>query len=303
MHKITTSKTKNILFLPIEIWIQIHSFTSIKSHIRLRACCKTFSQGLPRAKTLSFAYLQRLLQEFKLEIWKVGGRFEELERRYWLVESVEQMMLPKRLGFQASVHLELSFAQTISHEAFLYLCRNSLVKHVCKIVKLALESPSTTTANINLTFRNYALFSYSLYFSLGMAIVTCNVALTQQLLDLQGIDASFGDNRAIILASQLGHAEIVQLLLLQVNVDPSDLFNAAIKVSSARGHYRVVEMLLRDSRVDPAVDDNFPLRIAAERGRVDVYNLLLTDERVLAACTKSKSNSSEGMHPQNVNNQ
>ncbi|KAI9328069.1 hypothetical protein BDR26DRAFT_874541 [Obelidium mucronatum] len=88
------------------------------------------------------------------------------------------------------------------------------------------------------------------------------------------------DNRLIIWASRLGHAEMVSMLLKDPNVNPLARGGAAIRIASQNGHVEVIKVLLADERVHPGVNDNYSIRLAAQNGHLEVCKLLLQDPRV-----------------------
>ena len=81
-------------------------------------------------------------------------------------------------------------------------------------------------------------------------------------------------------ACQMGHIDIVRILLADPRVDPSDYDNFAIRKASQYGRFEVVKLLLADPRVDPTVYDNKAIRWASRYGRLEVVDLLLADSRV-----------------------
>jgi ankyrin repeat protein len=103
--------------------------------------------------------------------------------------------------------------------------------------------------------------------------------ITRFLLSHDLFDPSVHDT-AILIASEYGRTEAVQLLLYDHHVDPSAHNNHAIRYASSAGHVEVVQLLLRDNRVDPSADKNYAIRLASENGHVEVVRLLLNDNRV-----------------------
>jgi ankyrin repeat protein len=83
-----------------------------------------------------------------------------------------------------------------------------------------------------------------------------------------------------INASELGHLEVVTLLLQDPRVDPSASNNYAFQLASNKGHLAVVTLLLQDPRVDPSANNNIPIQWASRYGHLAVVNLLLQDTRV-----------------------
>jgi ankyrin repeat protein len=95
-----------------------------------------------------------------------------------------------------------------------------------------------------------------------------------------GVDPSCDNNRAIVVASAYGHAEIVKLLLQDSRVNPASPNNYSIRCASEHGHIEVVKLLLNDKRVDPCDNNNAAIRWASKEGRYDVVKLLLNNSRV-----------------------
>ncbi|TPX58239.1 hypothetical protein PhCBS80983_g03280 [Powellomyces hirtus] len=82
------------------------------------------------------------------------------------------------------------------------------------------------------------------------------------------------------LASTLGHAAVVEVLLKDDRMDPSSDSNEALRKASANGHAAVVSQLLRHPKVDPSP---YAFYESIERGHVAVMDVLLRDGRYDAA--------------------
>ena len=108
------------------------------------------------------------------------------------------------------------------------------------------------------------------------ACKTGNIAKVKELLE-QGVDPTVPYNRALHLACDNGHADIVSLLLQDKRVDPTGYVNWAIREASISGYTKVVEVLLQDGR---AVPSNAAIRHASKNGHIDVVKALLQDGRV-----------------------
>ena len=78
------------------------------------------------------------------------------------------------------------------------------------------------------------------------------------------------------------------MLLLDPRVDPSAQNNKAIRIASENGHIEVVEILLKDPRVDPSVKNNKAARRARLYGHLAVATRLLRDPR--SAKVKARGN-------------
>ena len=66
-------------------------------------------------------------------------------------------------------------------------------------------------------------------------------------------DPSLNDNEAIKVAAELGHMNIVEILIKDTRVNPADWNNAAIRWAAENGHTDTVSVLLNDNRVDPKI--------------------------------------------------
>ena len=89
------------------------------------------------------------------------------------------------------------------------------------------------------------------------------------------VDPSANDNRAIKLASQYGHVDVVRLLLADPRVDPSAIGNRAIQDASEGGHVEAVRQLLADPRVGPNAKYGLAVRMAIYHGHLEVVDLLM----------------------------
>jgi len=99
-------------------------------------------------------------------------------------------------------------------------------------------------------------------------------------LTKEGFDFSGLDNYAIQIASNVGHTNVVKLLLQDKRVDPSANKDYSIRKASKNGHADVVRLLLKDGRVDPSAREDYSIGKASENGHADVVKLLLEDGRV-----------------------
>lgn len=132
-----------------------------------------------------------------------------------------------------------------------------------------------------------ALMETSLYFSGGPpaskniadAVLVGNLETVKALLD-SGVDPSYQNNKALILAAQYGHLEIFKLLLEDARVDPSDQNNEAIIKAAQSGHLDIFKLLLSDDRVDFSDHDDKVLIAAAEFNHVDILKWLIQDARI-----------------------
>ena len=89
-------------------------------------------------------------------------------------------------------------------------------------------------------------------------------------------------NKLFVYACKNGDTELVKLLLLAntCQIDPGTDNNCAIRCASEMGHTEIVKLLLNDPRVDPSADDNYAIQWASLKGYTEVVRLLLNDPRV-----------------------
>ena len=269
----------NLSHLPYELKEQIAFRCEYWTYQKLRACDSVFN-SFPACKIVSVGELQSLLKGVRLEKWEFGSDFEEWERKIWgrMANTGKPFTVdPKVIEFQQRIKLDLS---RITQEQYLYVCRNALALEVCRIGKAVLLDPKKF-AHIDLTaFNQSESNDEGFFYSLGFAIISSEVDLVADLLQVVGIDPSFDENSGIVMASFYGNAEIVQFLLQDPRVDPSAGNNCAIGAASQSGHVEVVRLLLQDPRVDPSVGNNAPIETASYFGRAGVVQLLLQDARV-----------------------
>lgn len=90
--------------------------------------------------------------------------------------------------------------------------------------------------------------------------------LLNAVIDTKMFDLAASDNMAFKLASSLGHAEVVEWLMMHMRVNPAVDDNYAIRVASHNGYADVVALLLRDDRVDPDAHESNALRNAIYNG-------------------------------------
>lgn len=90
-------------------------------------------------------------------------------------------------------------------------------------------------------------------------------------------------NKALVLASELGHDKIVAVLLRDSRVNPVTSDDSALIRACKNGHTEVVALLLNDRRIDPLYNNFLALYHACIKGYVDTARLFLEDNRVLRA--------------------
>jgi hypothetical protein len=106
------------------------------------------------------------------------------------------------------------------------------------------------------------------------------LADVQRMLESCELPVNENVDRALVLAAENGHVDVVDYLLPHAMFDPSAEDNFAIRLAAANGHLAVVERLLQDERVDPSADDNYAVRWAAQNVQLAVVDRLLEDDRV-----------------------
>jgi len=114
---------------------------------------------------------------------------------------------------------------------------------------------------------------------LQQAIHNGNVRIVRDIVKRS--DPSVDDNRALQVASQLGHFEIVDILLQDGRVDPSSNNSRAVCLAAHGGHSGILTLLFADQRVDPAANNNEALRHACGMGRPECVEILLKQENVI----------------------
>ena len=248
------SKTStDINDLPFELKELISFYCDYFGLCKLRSCSKTF-KGLSLCKTVGFQEYQILLKHFGIERWQFQSDFQKWEEYYWVIREKCRNDGVKSAAFQQRIHLDLSRSR-LSHDQYLYVCRNGLVDQVCRIVKTVLDSPEHFYSHINLAASNANpnLESFTCIFSLAYAIIANDVEMCDRLIQRPEIDPSTGDNLPIRLASRNGLLEIVQLLVQDPRVYPGAYENDAIILACRYGKTKVAQFLLQDDRVDPSV--------------------------------------------------
>ncbi|KAJ3114917.1 hypothetical protein HDU96_001474 [Phlyctochytrium bullatum] len=101
-----------------------------------------------------------------------------------------------------------------------------------------------------------------------------SIGTVRYLLD-RGVDPRTADNYAIQLASENGHAAVVDALLETGLVDPSSEESYALGTAAENGHEEVVRMLLAHSNARPGDDSDYALRFALANGHVEIVKMLL----------------------------
>ncbi|KAJ3269200.1 hypothetical protein HDV01_001679 [Terramyces sp. JEL0728] len=110
-----------------------------------------------------------------------------------------------------------------------------------------------------------------------MAIQSNHMQLARYLLEKnKGIWNTSPD---FWLPCSRGNTELVSLLL-ETNADPSANNNHAIRCASEMGHCDIVELLVQDPRVDPSDFDNSAVKLAQTNGHTQIVNLLLKQPNV-----------------------
>jgi Ankyrin repeats (3 copies) len=83
------------------------------------------------------------------------------------------------------------------------------------------------------------------------------------------------------LATYNGQAEVVKLCIFSsVAPPPSAVVQDAFKLAINLGHQQVVKVLVNSGLVDPSMQDNFAIKVAARNGNASIVEILMSDERV-----------------------
>ncbi|KAI8895027.1 hypothetical protein BC833DRAFT_602768, partial [Globomyces pollinis-pini] len=82
-----------------------------------------------------------------------------------------------------------------------------------------------------------------------------HIEIVQLLLNDARIDPSANDNRAFEIAVEMGHIEIVKMLLHDL-IDPSENGNRALEIATSMKHKEIAHLLLKDARVNSSVTVN-----------------------------------------------
>ncbi len=102
--------------------------------------------------------------------------------------------------------------------------------------------------------------------------------IVELLLKDSRVDPRTNDNKALKIAVRYDNASVVNLLLKDHRVNPITV--NPIAIASANGSTNVIKILLADTRLDPSDDDNEAIELASQYGHTEVMELLLNDNRV-----------------------
>jgi len=98
------------------------------------------------------------------------------------------------------------------------------------------------------------------------------------------IDPSFGNNKAIRLASKLGHHSLVRYFISlgsEYGIDPTVCNNESLRMAVTRNHKQTVRELLKYPKVDPYINSGMLLRLAVKHNYVEIVEYLKNDERYI----------------------
>ena len=109
------------------------------------------------------------------------------------------------------------------------------------------------------------------------AIKNNDIKNVKLLLSLQKVQPSYRCNYSIQIASENGHANIVELLLNDKRANPSF---GSLDLAAENGHLNVVKLLLNDPRVDPTYDQNMSIVFANQNNHTHIVELLWNDRRI-----------------------
>ena len=90
----------------------------------------------------------------------------------------------------------------------------------------------------------------------------------------KGVDITALDNRAVCLAIERGHLDVVKYLVSK-GADITALNNHAVRVASANGHLDIVEYLVSKG-ADITALNNYAVCLASEYGHLDVVKYLVS---------------------------
>lgn len=112
------------------------------------------------------------------------------------------------------------------------------------------------------------------------AIETDSVDSVSILIDA-GFDPSTDNNICIDHAINRGYFRMVWILLKDIRVNPCNVRNNMFTCTARNvGHVEVVRLLLNDGRLDPSINNNKALIDACNGEQVEYVRLLLEDPRV-----------------------
>lgn len=99
----------------------------------------------------------------------------------------------------------------------------------------------------------------------------------------QSANPSTQQNKAIRIASKLGHHQIVSYLLgldEGYGINPTECNNESFRTAVTRNHHQTVKELLRDPRVDPNVNSGMMIKLAIKHKYIEIVKYLKLDSRV-----------------------
>ena len=106
---------------------------------------------------------------------------------------------------------------------------------------------------------------------------------------LKNADPSAQNNRALILACEFGHLDIVDFLIENPKVNLTDVDNMSIILAAENGHVNIVNTLLSKTKVDPAARNNMAIRIASDNGYFEIVESLLNTGKVDPSALNSQA--------------
>ncbi len=99
----------------------------------------------------------------------------------------------------------------------------------------------------------------------------------------QAANPSAQHNKAIRIASKLGHHQIVSYLLSLdegYGINPTECNNESFRIAVTRNHHQTVKELLRDPRIDPNVNSGMMIKLAIKHQYIEIVKYLKLDSRV-----------------------
>lgn len=127
-----------------------------------------------------------------------------------------------------------------------------------------------------LSYKTIRVHDYHLIIKQSMRMN--DVELTSQLLHNKQYNDRINYNHILCHAIRLGRVKQVEIII-KVGADPSFLNNWPVQLASEIGHYDIVELLLQYNELEPVATDNYAIRHALCNNHYDLVKLLLHDSR------------------------
>ncbi|KAJ3136722.1 hypothetical protein HK100_001476 [Physocladia obscura] len=179
-----------------------------------------------------------------------------------------------------------------SHCKYMQSIELDLLKRLLKAASKILNS-SEILVNFSQSAQHLSLLLADPRFSLSSCFTQCfergaqSSEILKMLINHPTANVTDENNKAMSIAVQYGHAEIVEMLLNK-NIDPSCYDNEAIVVACKKKYLEIIKILLHDQRVDPGVDNNICIYNACKSNHVAVIELLLQSNTVDPSCRQNR---------------